>query len=72
MKKTIVKKIVLVLSLLLTIPPAKAEVQDTIVKMVIIEKVVEKEKPKEKKVWEWVGKVAERVTAALIVIILAK
>ena len=65
------KKLLVILSLALTLNVGAQPVQDTIVKVVVVEKVIEKPK-KEKPVVQWFARVAERVISALIVVALVK
>jgi hypothetical protein len=65
------KKLLVALSLILTLNVGAQPVQDTIVKVVVVEKVVEKPQ-KQKPVINWVARVAERVISALIVVVLVK
>lgn len=65
------KKLLVILSLVLTLNIGAQPVQDTIVKVVVVEKVIENPK-KEKPVVQWFARVAERVISALIVIALVK
>ena len=65
------KKLLVLLSLALTLNMKAQPVQDTVVKVVVVEKVIENPK-KEKSVVQWFGRVAERVISALIVVALVK
>ena len=65
------KKLLVILSLVLTLNVEAQPVQDTVIKVVVIEKVIENPR-KEKPVIQWFARVAERVISALIVVTLVK
>jgi len=65
------KKLLVILSLVLTLNVEAQPVQDTVIKVVVIEKVIENPR-KEKPVIQWFARVAERVISALIVVVLVK